>query len=29
MRTILLWMARNPWLKGRLPRLPFVRRSGG
>ncbi len=27
MRTILLWMARNRWLKERLPRLRFVRRA--
>ena len=27
MRTVLLWMARNPWLKERLPRLAFVRRA--
>ena len=27
MRTILLWMARNPWLRARLPRLRFVRRA--
>ncbi len=27
MRTILLWMARNPWLKQRLPRLRFARRA--
>jgi proline dehydrogenase len=27
MRTILLWMARNPWLKERLPRFRFVRRA--
>jgi proline dehydrogenase len=27
MRTILLWMGRNAWLKERLPRLPFVRRA--
>ena len=27
MRTILLWMARNAWLKERLPRLRFVRRA--
>ncbi|MDP9482569.1 MAG: proline dehydrogenase family protein [Chloroflexota bacterium] len=27
MRTILLWMARNPWLKERVPRWPFVRRA--
>ncbi len=27
MRTILLWMARNPWLQERLPRLRFVRRA--
>ncbi len=27
MRTILLWMARNPWLRERLPRLAFVRRA--
>jgi proline dehydrogenase len=26
-RTILLWMARNAWLKERLPRLRFVRRA--
>jgi len=25
MRTLLLWMARNPWLRDRLPRLRFVR----
>ncbi len=27
MRTILLWMARNPWLKERLPRLRFVKKA--
>jgi len=27
MRTILLWMARNAWLKERLPRLRFVRKA--
>ena len=27
MRTILLWMARNPWLRDHLPRLRFVRRA--
>jgi proline dehydrogenase len=27
MRQILLWMARNRWLKERLPRLPFARRA--
>ena len=27
MRTIFLWMARNRWLKERLPRLRFVRRA--
>ncbi len=27
MRTILLWMARNPWLRDRVPRLAFVRRA--
>ena len=27
MRRLLLWMARNPWLKERLPRLRFVRRA--
>ncbi len=27
MRTILLWMARNPWLRQRVPRLGFVRRA--
>jgi proline dehydrogenase len=26
-RRILLWMARNPWLKERLPRLHFVRKA--
>jgi proline dehydrogenase len=26
-RRILLWMARNRWLKERLPRLPFARRA--
>jgi proline dehydrogenase len=26
-RTILLWMARNPWLRRRVPRLGFVRRA--
>jgi proline dehydrogenase len=26
-RKILLWMARNPWLRERLPRLGFVRRA--
>ncbi len=27
MRRILLWMARNTWLKEHLPRLPFARRA--
>lgn len=27
MRTILLWMARNPWLKTHIPRLWFARRA--
>lgn len=27
MRTFLLWMARNAWLKDHLPRLPFARRA--
>jgi proline dehydrogenase len=27
MRSILLWMARNRWLKEHLPRLPFARRA--
>jgi proline dehydrogenase len=27
MRTILLWMARNPWLRERVPRLAFARRA--
>ena len=27
MRSVLLWMARNPWLRSRLPRLGFVRRA--
>ena len=27
MRRVLLWMARNPWLKERLPRLRFVRKA--
>ena len=27
MRSILLWMARNPWLRDRLPRLRFARRA--
>ncbi|HET6379971.1 MAG TPA: proline dehydrogenase family protein [candidate division Zixibacteria bacterium] len=27
MRRILLWMARNRWLKEHLPRLPFARRA--
>ena len=27
MRTILLWMARNPWMKEHLPRLWFARRA--
>jgi proline dehydrogenase len=27
MRTLLLWMARNPWLKQRLPRLWFAKRA--
>jgi proline dehydrogenase len=26
-RSILLWMARNPWLKERVPRLRFVRKA--
>jgi len=26
-RRLLLWMARNRWLKERLPRLPFARRA--
>ena len=27
MRRILLWFARNEWLRDRLPRLPFMRRA--
>ena len=27
MRRVLLWMARNVWLKEHLPRLPFARRA--
>ncbi len=27
MRTILLWMAGNRWLRDRLPKLPFARRA--
>ncbi|MEA2622192.1 MAG: proline dehydrogenase [Chloroflexota bacterium] len=27
MRTTLLWMARNGWLRDHLPRLPFARRA--
>jgi len=27
MRRILLWMARNAWLRDHLPRLPFARRA--
>ena len=27
MRTILLWMARNHWLRDHLPRLPFAKRA--
>ena len=27
MRSILLWFARNEWLRRRLPRLPFMRRA--
>jgi len=27
MRSILLWMARNPWLRDRLPKLRFARRA--
>jgi proline dehydrogenase len=27
MRMILLWMARNRWMKDHLPRLPFARRA--
>lgn len=27
MRHVLLWMARNRWLKDHLPRLPFARRA--
>ena len=27
MRRVLLWFARNRWLKSRLPRLPFMRRA--
>ena len=26
-RSVLLWMARNPWMRRRLPRLGFVRRA--
>ncbi|HEX7624655.1 MAG TPA: proline dehydrogenase family protein [Anaeromyxobacteraceae bacterium] len=26
-RSVLLWMARNPWLRRRLPRLGFVRQA--
>jgi proline dehydrogenase len=27
MRKILLWLARNAWMRERLPRLPFMRRA--
>jgi proline dehydrogenase len=27
MRRVFLWAARNPWLKERLPKLPFMRRA--
>jgi len=27
MRTLLLWMARSPWLRERIPRLSFARRA--
>jgi proline dehydrogenase len=27
MRTVLLWSARNAWLRERLPRLPFMQRA--
>ena len=27
MRTVFLWMARNAWLKARLPRMRFVKRA--
>ena len=27
MRRLLLWAARNPWLRERVPRLPFARRA--
>jgi proline dehydrogenase len=27
MRRVFLWMAKNPWLKSRLPRFPFMRRA--
>ena len=27
MRTVLLWMANNRWLRRRLPRLWFARRA--
>ncbi len=27
MRRLLLWMARNPWLRERIPRLAFARRA--
>lgn len=27
MRTVLLWLARNAWLRERIPRLPFARRA--
>ncbi len=27
MRSLLLWMASNPWLRERIPRLPFARKA--
>lgn len=27
LRTMLLWMARDPWLRERVPRLPFAQRA--
>jgi proline dehydrogenase len=27
MRSVLLWMARDPWLRDHLPQLPFARRA--
>jgi proline dehydrogenase len=27
MRKVLLWLARNPWMRERMPRLPFMQRA--